>query len=66
MVYRRAYGWTRDVIHRAGAYADPLAVPIDPTEAAGPLDDGVRQNPEVWEAVADAIADARAGRRPRW
>jgi hypothetical protein len=62
IAYRIAYGRACDVIHRAGPYADPLEVPIDPTEAAGrTLDD-----PELHQAVLEAIDDARHRRRPRW
>jgi hypothetical protein len=62
IVYRIAFGRACEAIYRAGPYADPLEVPIDPAEVAGHrLDD-----PELHQAVLEAIDDARHQRRPRW
>jgi hypothetical protein len=66
MIYRRAYGFVRDRIERGSVYADPTELRVDPTEAAGSLEPATLADPDVQRVIAEAIADAKAGRRPTW
>jgi hypothetical protein len=66
LIYRRVYGFVRDRIYEAGAYADPWLVPIDRKAALGHVMPELVNSPEVLEIVERAEADARADRRPAW
>jgi len=71
VIYRRAYGLASDLAearsHRlAGRLHD---APGAGGEAAEVLEQVRRRpavGPELAAVVAEAVADARAGRRPRW
>jgi hypothetical protein len=66
MVYRRVFGFVRDRIERGSVYSDPAELRVDPAEAAGCLDPATLADPDVQRVIAEAIADAKAGRRPTW
>jgi hypothetical protein len=66
MVYRRVFGFARDRIERGSVYDDPAELVVNPLEAAGALDPATLADPDVQRTILEAIADAKAGRRPTW
>jgi hypothetical protein len=65
-IYRSAYGYVRNRVERLGINEHPDDLVVDPLEAAGPLAVANIQDPQVLGVIREAIADARAGRRPKW
>jgi hypothetical protein len=60
------FGFVRDLVERGSVYDDPAELVVNPLEAAGPLDPATLADPEVMTTILEAIADAKAGRRPSW
>ena len=65
-IYWCVYGHVRNQIERLGINDNPDDLVIDPLEAAGPLTLAHLMDPQVLDVIREAIADARAGRRPKW
>jgi hypothetical protein len=65
-IYRSVYGHVRNRVERLGINEHSDDLVIDPLEAAGPLALAHMMDPQVLDVIREAIADARAGRRPRW
>ncbi|MBV8557203.1 MAG: hypothetical protein JO116_16690 [Planctomycetaceae bacterium] len=71
LIYRRAYGLASDLAeahsHRlAGRLHDAPGAGGDAAEVLAEVRRRLAVGPEHDELVAEAVADARAGRRPRW
>jgi hypothetical protein len=66
MIYRRVFGFVRDRIERGSVYDDPTELHVDPAKAAGRLGPATLEDPDVQRTILEAIADAKAGRRPAW
>jgi hypothetical protein len=71
VVYRRAYGLATDLAevleHRlAGRLHDAPGAGGDAAEVLAEVRRRLAVGPELAELVAEAVDDARAGRRPRW
>lgn len=65
-IYRSVYGHVRNRVGRLGINEHPDDLVIDPLEAAGALGVANMMEPQVISVILEAIADARAGHRPKW
>ena len=65
-IYRSVYGHVRNRMERLGINEHSDDLVIDPLEAAGPVALAHMMDPQVLDVIREAIADARAGRRPKW
>ena len=66
VVYRVVYGHVRDQLDRDHVTTDVERLRREPTEGLAGFDREALADPEVGEAVSEAVEDAIAGRRPRW
>ena len=65
-INRSVYAHVRNRVERLGINEHPDNLVVDPIEAAGLLPAANLMDPQVLDVIFEAIADARAGRRPKW